>query len=173
MPGVARKLYLLRHLKSSWDDASLPDRERPLAPRGRKAGKKIARHLRESGVAPGLVLCSPAVRTRETFGAIRSALGKPEARFPPQLYAASDDELLAAVRAVEPDVQCVLLVGHNPGLHDLALALTGRGDEEARRRLREKLPTGAFVTLSFRAGTWIELMPGSGELVDYVVPREL
>jgi phosphohistidine phosphatase len=173
MPGVARTLYLLRHLKSSWDDASLPDQERPLAPRGRKAGKKLARHLRENGVAPELVLCSPAVRTRETFDAIRSALGKPETRLLPQLYAASDDELLAAVRGVEPELASVLLVGHNPGLHDLALALTGRGDEEARRRLREKLPTGALVTLSFRAGTWIELMPGSGELVGYVVPREL
>ena len=173
MPGVTKTLYLLRHLKSSWDDPSLPDRERPLAPRGKKAGKKIARHLRESGIAPELVLCSPAVRTRETFDAVRSALGKPEARVLPELYAAADDELLAAVRGVEPAVASVLLVGHNPGLHDLALALTGRGDEEARRRLREKLPTGALVTLSFRAGTWIELMPGSGELVDYVVPRGL
>jgi phosphohistidine phosphatase len=170
---LTKTLYLLRHLKSSWDDALLGDHDRPLAPRGRKAGKKLARHVRQNGVAPELVLCSPAVRTRETFDAVRSALGKPEARFLPQLYAASDDDLLAAVRGVEPEVRSVLLIGHNPGLHDLALALTGRGDEEARGRLREKLPTGALVTLSFRAGAWIELMPGSGELVDYVVPREL
>jgi phosphohistidine phosphatase len=168
-----KRLYLLRHLKSSWDDASLPDPERPLAPRGRKAGKKLARHLRETGVAPELVLCSPAVRTRETFVAVRSAIGKPEVRFLPQLYGADGEELLVAVRGVAPEVASVLLVGHNPGLHDLALALTGRGDEDARQRLREKLPTGALATLSFRAGTWIELMPGSGELVDYVVPREL
>ena len=133
----------------------------------------MARHLRETGAAPDLVLCSPAVRTRETFDAIRSALGEPEARFPAELYGASDDELLAALRGVEPGIRSVLLVGHNPGLHDLALALTGRGDEGARERLREKMPTGALVTLSFRAGSWIELMPGSGRLVDYVVPREL
>jgi phosphohistidine phosphatase len=170
---VGATLYLLRHLKSSWDEPGLADRDRPLAPRGRKAGKKMARHLRETGVAPDLVLCSPAVRTRATFDAIRSALGEPEARFPAELYGAAHDELLAALRGVEPGVRSVLLVGHNPGLHDLAVALTGRGDEETRERLREKMPTGALATLSFRAGSWIELMPGSGELVDYVVPRGL
>jgi phosphohistidine phosphatase len=170
---VEATLYLLRHLKSSWDEPGLADRDRPLAPRGRKAGKKMARHLLDTGAAPDLVLCSPAVRTRETFAAVRSAIGDPEARFLPELYAASHDELLAALRRVEPGIRSVLLVGHNPGLHDLALALTGSGDEEARERLRKKMPTGALVTLSFRAGSWIELMPGSGRLVDYVVPREL
>jgi phosphohistidine phosphatase len=170
---VARILYLLRHLKSSWDEPGLADHDRPLAPRGRKAGKKMARHLRETGAAPDLVLCSPAVRTRETFDTIRPALDDPDARFLPELYGASHDELLAALRGVEPGVRSILLVGHNPGLHDLAVALTGRGDEETRERLREKLPTGALATLSFRAGSWIELMPGSGELVEYVVPREL
>lgn len=133
----------------------------------------MARHIRSTGVAPDLVLCSPAVRARETFAAIQSALGKPEARFLPELYAASGAELLGALRGVEPGVRSILLVGHNPGLHDLALELAGRGDEEIRNRLREKMPTGALVTLTFRAGSWIELMPGSGRLVDYVVPREL
>jgi phosphohistidine phosphatase len=65
-----RTLHLLRHAKSSWDDPSLADRDRPLAPRGLRAGRAIAAYLREHGIAPGLVLCSPAARTRETLGLV-------------------------------------------------------------------------------------------------------
>jgi phosphohistidine phosphatase len=168
-----RTLYLLRHLKSSWDDPALPDRDRPLAPRGRRAGRKLARHLRASGAAPELVLCSPSVRTRETLEAILPALGDPEVRFPPELYAAAEEELLDAVRGVEADIGSVLVIAHNPGLQDLTLWLAGSGDEDARRRVGEKLPTGALVTLSFRTDTWPEVEPGSGELTGFVGPREL
>jgi phosphohistidine phosphatase len=164
MPSVVKKLYLLRHLKSSWDDPALPDRERPLAPRGRKAGKKLARHLRGAAVAPELVLCSPAERTRETLAAVRGELGEPEVRFVDGLYAASHGELLGVLRAVGPGVGSVLVIAHNPGLQDLAVALAGF--------VQDKFPTGALATLSFDA-TWAELEPGSCRLVDYVVPREL
>ena len=168
-----RTLYLLRHLKSSWDEPGLPDQERPLAPRGRRAGKKLARRLRKTGVSPDLVLCSSSVRTRETLEAILAALGAPVIDFPDELYAAPEEELLEIVRGVAPDVSSVLVIAHNPGLQGLAITLAGSGDEDLRRRLSEKFPTGAFVTLSFRAESWAEVEPGSGELVDYVVPREL
>lgn len=164
MPSVVKTIYLLRHLKSSWDDPTLPDRERPLAPRGRKAGKKLARHLRETRIAPEAVLCSPAVRTRQTFAAIREELGEAEIHFLDELYAASEDELLDVLRGVEPELGSVLLIAHNPGLEDLSERLTGEA--------QEKFPTGALATLSFD-GTWSDLAPGSCELVDYVVPREL
>jgi len=157
-------LYLLRHLKSSWDDPALPDRERPLAPRGQKAGKKIARHLRKTGVSPDLVLCSPAVRTRETLETVRAELGEPEVLFVERLYAASDNELLEVLRNVEPDVGSVLVIAHNPGLEDLSIALSGTS--------QAKFPTGALATLAFD-GAWDELEPGSCELTDFVVPREL
>lgn len=168
-----KTLYLLRHLKSSWDDPALPDGERPLAPRGRRAGKKLARHLRRTGVAPQLVLCSPSVRTRETLKAVLPALGDPEVRFPAELYAAEEEVLLDALRSVEPRVTSILMVGHNPGLQDLALSLAGSGDDDGRRRLGEKLPTGALVMLEFRAGPWSEIGPSAGKLVSYVVPSEL
>jgi len=167
-----RTLYLLRHLKSSWDEAGLPDHERPLAPRGRRAGKKLARHLRQERVAPDLVLCSTATRTRQTFEAVKAALGDPVVRFLPELYAASEATLLAAVRAVGPRTRSLLLIAHNPGLEDLAVGLAARGDGEALQRLGEKFPTGAFATLAF-PGDWAALEPGGGELVDIVVPREL
>jgi phosphohistidine phosphatase len=168
-----RTLYLLRHLKSSWDEPGLADRERPLAPRGRRAGKKLVRHLPRAGVAPDLVLCSPSVRTRETLEAVLPALGDPEVRFPRELYAAPEDVLLEVVQGVRADLRSVLVIAHNPGLQDLALALTGDGDEDARRRVGEKLPTGSLVTLTFRAETWADVEPGAGELTGFVVPREL
>ena len=161
---ASKTLYLLRHLKSSWDDPALPDRERPLAPRGRKAGKKIARHLRKTGVAPELVLCSPAVRTRQTLDAVRAELGEAEIRFVEELYAASEKELLDVLRVVDSDAGAVLVIAHNPGLEDLSFVLTGKAQEQ--------FPTGALATLSLRSG-WAELEPGACELVSFVVPREL
>ena len=161
---MAKTLYLLRHLKSSWDDVSLADRDRPLAPRGRKAGKRMARYLQRAGVAPELVLCSPATRTRETLDAIRVALDGPEVRFEERLYAASDDELLDALRGVDPGVGSVLVIAHNPGLEDLAASLSGT--------VQEKFPTGALATLAFD-GAWNELAPGVCKLTGFVVPREL
>lgn len=169
---MTKTLYLLRHLKSSWDEPGLADHERPLGQRGRKAGKKLARHLRRTGVAPEVVLCSPSTRTRETLEAIRAAIGDAEVCFPPELYAASETTLLRAVRGVAPKTGSVLVIAHNPGLEDLAVGLAGRGGDEALRRVGEKFPTGAFATLTF-GGSWADVEPGSGELVDYVVPREL
>jgi phosphohistidine phosphatase len=161
---MAKTLSLLRHLKSSWHEAGLADFDRPLAPRGRKAGKAMARHLREAGAAPELVLCSPAVRTRETLDAVQAALGEPEARFDDRLYGASEELLLDVLHGVDPDVGSVLVIAHNPGLEDLATALSGV--------VQEKFPTGALATLTF-GGDWAELAPGSCELAAFVVPREL
>ena len=168
-----RTLYLLRHAKSSWDDAGLSDHDRPLAPRGQRAVKKLAAHVRDEGVAPDLVLCSTAARTRATVDPLRKALGNPEIRYLPELYAAWDDALLDILWNVEPEARTLLLVGHNPGLQDLAVRLTASGDDDLRRRLEEKLPTGALVTLTFRADSWAAVGPGSGRLTGYVVPREL
>jgi phosphohistidine phosphatase len=113
------------------------------------------------------------VRTRETLKAILPSLGDPAIDFPDELYAASEDELLGAVRGVEPGVSSVLVIAHNPGIQDLAIALAGRGDEELRERLDEKFPTGALAALRFAVETWAEVEPRAGELVEYVVPREL
>jgi phosphohistidine phosphatase len=164
MPGLTRTLHLLRHLKSSWDDPSLADVDRPLAPRGLKAGKKVARHLRKAGVRPELVLCSPAVRTRQTLEAVEAVLGTPEIRFVEELYHAWAETLLSVLQAVDPDVDSALLIGHNPGLLNVTVMLAGP--------LPDEFPTGAVATLSFGGG-WSEIAPAACDLVDYVVPREL
>lgn len=165
-------LYLLRHAKSSWDDPGVEDRNRPLAPRGRRAAQRIAEHLRGGGVAPALVLCSSSLRARQTLAAVVPELeSDAELRIEGALYSAGADELLARLRAVPESVPSVLLIGHNPGLQELALSLACGGG--ALERLRERFPTAALATLAIPTAGWPELRTGDAELEGYVVPREL
>lgn len=168
-----KRLWLLRHAKSSWDHPDLPDRLRPLAPRGIRAAKAMARHLRASAVAPDLVLCSPARRAVETWE--RVAPGVPAdttVEIDEAIYQAEGDELLARLREVPSAIGSVLLVGHNPALQDLAVDLVGSGDPGLRERLVTKFPTGALATLEVPGG-WHDLTWGAASLVAFVVPREL
>ena len=153
---MSRSLYLLRHAKSSWDDAALDDHDRPLAGRGRRAAAAIARHMDEQGIAPELVLCSTALRARETC----ERLGLTEVRYERGLYAASAEELLERVRAIDENVGTAMLIGHNPGMEDLGFALTGER--------MEKFPTGALAVLELE--DWSALR---ATLVAFVRPRDL
>jgi len=164
-----RVLYLLRHAKSSWDDPALSDSERPLSRRGVRDAKRIAEHLRVLGVRPALVLCSSAARTQATLELIRPAFVGAPVRVEDQLYGATSEALLARLRAVPEEIGSVLLIGHNPGLQDLALALAS--SEADREQLETKFPTAGLVTLAL--SSWSELSPGDAELVAYVVPRQL
>jgi phosphohistidine phosphatase len=167
-----KRVYLLRHAKSSWKDDSLADRDRPLAGRGRRAAEAVARHLEAEGIRPDLVLCSPARRTRETLERIEGAFGgRVETTLDEALYAASEPELLARLTALPEDVGSVMLIGHNPGLEELALALASDGAE--LERLREKYPTAALATIDLPAKRWSTVRRGSGELVGYVQPKDL
>jgi phosphohistidine phosphatase len=166
-----KRLYLLRHAKSSWDDPALADTNRPLAPRGRRAAKLMASHLRRKGISPELVLCSPSRRTRQTLKRIAPGLGKnADVRIEPALYAASAATLLDQLHEVPDEVDSVMLIGHNPGIQDLALSLAGAGSESLR--VRSKFPTAALATLEHNA-TWRELVPGGAELVSFAKPKEL
>lgn len=165
-------LYLLRHAKSSWSDPTLPDQERPLAPRGRRDAKRVAKHLVQLGIEPDLVLCSSAQRTRETLELVRPALGATTSVvLEAELYAASADKLLEHLRAVPDRVASVLLIGHNPGLQDLALLLASAGAEFAR--LEAKFPTAALATLALPNATWRQLSQANAVLDAFVVPKQL
>lgn len=167
------RLLLLRHAKSSWDVPGLPDYERPLAPRGERAVAALRLHVEEAELAPDLVLCSTARRAIETWEGI--AAGFPPSttvEFANELYGATARELRQLVQQLPSDVECVLLVGHNPGFEDLAEGMVGSGDADLRERLEAKFPTGALVTLLVRA-PWADLQWGSAELSDFVVPRDL
>ena len=166
-----KRLYLLRHAKSSWDDPTLADHDRPLAPRGRRAAKVIAKHLGRKGISPELVLCSPSTRTRQTLKRLAPGLRKnADIRIEPELYAASAADLLEVLHEVPEEVESVMLIGHNPGIQDLALSLAGAGSEISR--LRSKFPTAGLATLELN-GTWRELAPESADLVSLVTPKEL
>lgn len=166
-----KRLYLLRHAKSSWDDPTLADQDRPLAPRGRRAAKVIAKHLGRKGISPELVLYSPSTRTRQTLKRLAPGLREnADIRIEPELYTASAAVLLEVLHEVPDEIASVMLIGHNPGIQDLALNLAGVGSEIAR--LRSKFPTAGLATLEFN-GTWRELAPGSAELVSFVKPKEL
>ena len=168
--GEMRFVYLLRHAKSSWK-SGVPDHERPLAGRGRRAAKAISRHVREQAVEPGLVLCSTARRARETLERIEPALGSPAVRIERSLYGASSDVLLDRLRAVPDEVGSVMLIGHNPGLQELALNLARPAANV--QELRAKYPTAALVMLAVTAPSWHLIEPGTAEVVGFVRPRDL
>jgi phosphohistidine phosphatase len=168
-----KRLWLMRHAKSSWDDPTLADRIRPLAPRGIRATKALRRHLEGTGIAPSLVLCSPAVRAASTWEGVSAGVPSDVAvEIDETVYHGDEYDLLWRLRQVATDVESVLVVGHNPTLHELAVGLAGAGDAELRSRLVTKFPTGALATLD-APGEWRELEWGRGTLVDYVVPRDL
>ena len=154
-------LWLLRHAKSSWDQPGLDDRERVLAPRGERDADRIGAYLAAEGVHPALILCSPAVRTRQTLARVLAAIrAEPEVRFEPSLYAFADSTLLEVVRAVPGDVSPLALVGHNPAIHDLARSLAGHG--QGLDELARKYPTGALAEIRFSAATWGTFVRGPG-----------
>jgi phosphohistidine phosphatase len=177
--SAPKQLFVLRHAKSSWDDPGLDDRERPLAPRGRRAVKLLAEYLQSHRIEPAQVLCSPARRTVETYDGVAPG---GELHLEPELYEASGDDMLARLRRVPESTPSVMVIGHNPALQVLILRLTGangqsktRGDGAAQAKLDEvqrKFPTGALATLTFD-GRWSDLAPGGAELLDLVRPRDL
>jgi len=160
-----KRLWLLRHLKSSWDEPGLADHDRPLGPRGRKAGKHVRQWLAEHDVRPDLVLCSTAVRARATLDLVAPALADPTVVFEDGLYHAWAENLLERLQGVAPGIDSVLLIGHNPGFHDLVALLAPPGPAA--------FPTGALAELLVPADDWSDLQPGRAELSRLVVPREL
>ncbi len=169
----ARRLILLRHAKSSWDDASLSDEQRPLAPRGRRAAARLQEHLRASDLHVDLVFCSPARRTRETWDGVRAGLrSAPAVRFVSDVYEATVADLLNVVREADTRHHSVLIVGHNPGMAELAGALICGGETEALTRLDEGFPTGGLATLTLDAA-WADLGRGGARLESFLRPRDL
>lgn len=169
-----KTLLLLRHAKSSWDPPDLADHERILDERGRHAAELMAFHLSRHPQRPSLVLCSSARRAVETLAPLRRRLGaRTRVRIERGLYLASAEVLEARLARLRASEACVLLIGHDPGLHELAVALAERGERAALARLREKFPTAALAVLSLEIERWRAITPGCGRLVAFETPREL
>jgi phosphohistidine phosphatase len=166
-----KSIYLLRHAKSSWKDAALADSDRPLADRGRRAATAMCGHLCDHCVEPQLVLCSTARRALETLARIEPALGRSEVRLERELYGASAGALLARLKRLPAELDSVLVIGHNPGLQELALQLARPTPTVGG--LTSKFPTGALATLELASDNWQELGPGTAVLVGLTRPRDL
>jgi len=167
-------LTILRHAKSSWDQHDLSDFDRPLNGRGRKSAPLVGREMRHRKMQFDLVLASPAERVRETLEGLAIGLGqKLQIDFEPQLYGANVDSLFKRIRALPEAVHSPLLVGHNPGLHELLLRLTRDDEEGLRNRIVDNLPTAAVALIELPAVHWAEVEPDSGVIRELILPRDL
>ncbi len=169
-----RRLILLRHAKSDWADRALSDHDRPLAARGRAAAPLIGKWLAQSEGSPDRAVVSTARRTRETWALVARELdGAPEPVFERRIYEARASDLLDVVRETPDRVGTLLMVGHNPGMAELAARLVGAGDGEARLRMARKFPTAAVAVMEVYGDGWADLAPRTASLVDFVTPRDL
>ncbi len=169
-----RQLLLMRHAKSLWDDPKLSDHARPLNARGRSAAIAMRDVMRDIGLEPDLILVSSARRTLQTLAALEPWIEPPIVEAMDGLYLATATALLTTLNSTPETARSVLLIGHNPGLHDLALALAGPLDtaNAAMRALAEAYPTGALAEFTV-PGPWGTLAAGGARLVRFVAPRDL
>ncbi|MCW5249502.1 SixA phosphatase family protein [Streptomyces sp. SHP 1-2] len=166
-----RRIVLFRHAKADWPQVS--DHERPLADRGRTDAAEAGRRLTDTGIPFDQVLCSTALRTRETWKlAVQEFPQRPRTVYEERVYEASPGELIAVLNETPDDLRNVLVIGHNPGVEGLAEILAGEAEAEARGRMsRRGFPTAAFAVLSF-TGSWKDVEPGVASLVDYWAPSD-
>ncbi len=166
------RLLLLRHAKAVQADDGMADRDRPLADKGARQMRQLAAWAEERRIRPELVLCSSAARTRQTLALIAGKLKDPETVFEDGIYLADAKSLLSRLRKVPGACASVLVVGHNPGLHELAVLLLHSGAGALARRLKDSMPTGALAVFELD-GAWAALGPGAARLVEFVTPKEL
>jgi|AGTN01.2.fsa_nt_gi Phosphohistidine phosphatase SixA len=160
-----KQLYLLRHAKSSWDDDSLDDFDRPLNPRGKKAAPLMGKVVKERDIAPDIILCSPAKRTKQTIKLVNeTAKLKADVTFEEAIYDSSAADLRKLLKKQKKSVGSILLIGHNPGLEELLEQLTGK---------YEPLPTAALVQIDVNSDDWSHIKDGANKLAWIVRPKDL
>lgn len=177
-----KHLFLLRHAKSDWGEPGLDDFDRPLAPRGIRATKRLARHITEQRHHFDLVLCSAAQRAKETWDRIADEItgeitGEISRDTPViyarELYLAGEDSFVKRLRGLGDEIESVLLVAHNPDIAAFAAGLCADGDAAALRSLHTKYPTGGLAAIRLDCARWSDLRDGGGYLESFVVPRAL
>lgn len=168
--SAARTIVLLRHAKAEWSDES--DHERPLAERGRKDAPVVGRSLAGTQIPIDLALCSTSVRTRETWKmAVHELPQRPRTVYEERLYEASPGEIIALLNETSDDVTSVLVIGHNPGMHSVADALTARAEGDLLARMnRSGFPTSAYAVIGF-TGSWKTVAHDVGTLRGYWTPN--
>ncbi|HWA49351.1 MAG TPA: histidine phosphatase family protein [Dongiaceae bacterium] len=171
---MSKRLILLRHAKSAWDNQDIADFDRPLSPRGRKAAPVMGAYLARKNYVPDLVLCSSAKRASETLDLTIAGWPKqPVVRRLKSLYLAMPREMLKRLQTAGSEFATVMLVGHNPGIADLANWLSNEGDAAARGALARKFPTGAAAVIDFDVEDWKDVDAETGRLIDFATPKQI
>lgn len=166
------ELILMRHAKTEPIAPGMSDRQRELTARGRSDARLIGAKLQTEGWAPNRILCSPAVRTRQTLAALRDALStSPDTDIVDDLYGAQD--YFGPIARFGGDTRRLMVIGHNPTVHATARAAARSGDEALRERLSDTFPTGAFALIAFKAHDWAEAGIQDGRLLSFVTPRDI
>ncbi len=169
-----KTLLLLRHAKSGWDDPDLADHDRPLDWRGERAALVIGRYIEQEHLLPELVLCSTARRAMETHWLAKSQWkNTPPTEFDRGLYLTGAPALIQRLIQVDDRFKRVLIIGHNPDLHDLVLQFAHRGDPALLAEAKAKFPTAAFAILKLPIDRWADLPGASATLFGYVTPKTL
>ena len=166
-----RTLILLRHAKAVAADGKIRDRDRPLAERGQKDAPKVGAYMGRHQLVPDCALVSPSKRTRETWELVAPALGKRmDATYEERLFDASPQAVVDIIQEIGASCPTLLIVGHNPSLHRVAVGLIAAGDLDAREQLREGLPTSGLVTIEFPFDDWKKVHAPAGRLSHFVTP---
>ena len=170
-----KKLSLLRHAKSGWDDPVSRDFDRPLNDKGIRASKAIGAFIKDNDLAFDQILASPAVRVIETLEHVEEASGlSMEPTWDRKIYLASSATLLDVLRGANADAEHILMVGHNPGLEDLIFDLVpDDGSSEARDAVEQKYPTTALAEIQLDIESWEDITENSGTLTRFTRPRDL
>lgn len=169
-----RRLFLLRHAKSSWKAAGLADFDRPLSGRGERSAPLMGRYMRDKGYAPDLVLCSTSVRTRETARLVLAQQETPiEIEYLDRLYDAGPGVIARTLESLGKGPRAVMVIGHNPSIEETALALVHDNGDDHYDRIALKYPTGALTVIDFDVETWDGISRQGGLLREFIVPRQL
>lgn len=169
-----KRLTLLRHAKSDWDDPVARDFDRPLNRRGARAARTVGQEMLSLGLVFDLIFASPAVRVKETLRGVSEGYGRTlTPHFDEGMYLASPAALLERVRSADEGAESLLIVGHNPGLELLALLLTREDDGALRDELEIKYPTATLAEITLSAESWGDVSEGSGALTRFIRPRDL
>lgn len=173
---MALHLMLLRHAKSSRAENAVADRDRPLAPSGREDAATIGQRMVAAGHVPERIVCSAALRARETLGGALAALlpalpDRADIVFSPELYESGADGYIRTIAGLGVSASPLLLIGHNPAMHECAKMLVGSARQRHDSMLAASFPTANVAVIAFDIASWHELTPGMGALLDWLSPE--
>ena len=170
-----KRLYVLRHSKAGQTNKKiLNDQERPLTQKGLDICPNVAEYLQNCDIQPELVICSTALRTKQTVEEVLEYL-KSDAtvEYTQKLYLASSENIFTVIQNISPDVKSVMIAGHNPGLHQFVIELSGKGAKKKFREMRSNFPPASIASFNLNSSEWVDCEIQSGELMDFASSKEL